>query len=361
MYVTHFKPINNYVTPQDYTLNFFCNTQNTQLTTNYKKVTFKTEPERMQTIFNRNKQHYETILDTINTILQPYKNINLNTLYTTFQIPKASGGYRTIHAPKDNFKFALKEITRLLKQLNILEHEAAYAYVEQRSPHTALLQHKFNNSTHFLKVDFKDFFGSCKTEFVKNQLKKLFPITLLINEQKYDTIINDLINVASLDGALPQGSPLSPYLTNLVMVEFDYLLTNNLPKNFKYTRYADDLQISCDTSFDPNWVIKKIERTVKDTPLKIKPEKTHYGSNAGRNWNLGLMYNKDKNITIGYRQKQIFKSMLFNLIHNQVHQTKAQIRGIISYYIAIEPDYINYIIAKYNHKYNTNIYELLKN
>ena len=73
------------------------------------------------------------------------------------------------------------------------------------------------------------------------------------------------------------------------------------------------------------------------------------------------MYNKDKNITIGYRQKQIFKSMLFNLIHNQVHQTKAQIRGIISYYIAIEPDYINYIIAKYNRKYNTNIYELLKN
>ena len=68
------------------------------------------------TIFNRNKQHYKNILDTINTILQPYKNINLNTLYTTFQIPKASGGYRTIHAPKDDFKFALKEITRLLEE-----------------------------------------------------------------------------------------------------------------------------------------------------------------------------------------------------------------------------------------------------
>lgn len=358
MYVTYYKNIKrNTNTPKS--LEDFLNLSTNPIEQK-KKITFATTPEKMP--LNQDfLMRYKTILYTIALHMRPYANADLKTLYTTFKIPKASGGYRTINAPIEHFKNTLKTITHYLKQLNILEHDAAYAYVTERNPLNAMQQHQNNQSKYFLKIDFKDFFGTCKKDFVYQQLTQLFPITHLINSEECATIVNNLTEIACLNGALPQGSPLSPYLTNLIMVPIDYAIVNSLPNTFIYTRYADDMLISCKEPFDPEWVLKRINHIISNTPLKINKDKTRYGSNAGRNWNLGLMYNKECNITIGYKQKQTFKAILHSLIKGTPEQTPAQIKGLISYYRSIEPDYINYIIHKYETKYNTNIKALLNN
>ena len=67
------------------------------------------------------------------------------------------------------------------------------------------------------------------------------------------------------------------------------LVTGN---HYVYTRYADDILISSKSNF--NW--QELVNTLKGVlqpQFTIKDEKTRYGSTAGRNWNLGLMVNKD--------------------------------------------------------------------
>lgn len=84
----------------------------------------------------------------------------------------------------------------------------------------------------------------------------------------------------------------------------------------KYTRYADDMCISCRVDFP----YKVIENYIIDTlrwmhaPFQLNTQKTHYGSRSGQNWILGVMLNKDNEISIGHREKKYFESMLTSYI-----------------------------------------------
>lgn len=86
------------------------------------------------------------------------------------------------------------------------------------------------------------------------------------------------------------------------MIPIDYTLFNEFAhRRFVYTRYADDIHISCVQSFDMNEVVQMIKEALEifHAPYEIKKEKTHYGSRKGRNKILGLSLNAENNITVG--------------------------------------------------------------
>ena len=99
-----------------------------------------------------------------------------------------------------------------------------------------------------------------------------------------------------------------------------------------------------------------MEDLYAETPFRIKKEKTRYGSIAGQNWNLGLMLNKDNNITVGTQRKSDFKHSVFNLLMDYkkgvawTPEDKLQLRGMYSYLHNIEPDYTTGVIAYYEKK-----------
>ena len=146
------------------------------------------------------------------------------------------------------------------------------------------------------------------------------------------------------------------------MIPLDHRLSNSL-RNFEknryvYTRYADDLLISCQHDFDKYKVQAFISDALKEfnAPFTIKPEKTRYGSSAGRNWNLGVMLNKDNQITVGHKKKKHFKAMLDGYVRAkkagggwELHDVQV-LSGLISYYRMIERDYIDYLIKTYSDK-----------
>ena len=57
-----------------------------------------------------------------------------SSLYSTFYIPKATGGYRRIDAPCDELKHVLSRLANILTDIcGVLYHTSAFAYVPERS------------------------------------------------------------------------------------------------------------------------------------------------------------------------------------------------------------------------------------
>lgn len=276
---------------------------------------------------------------------------NLAEHYKEFRIPKRSGGYRTLHAPDDELKeHQLLILNFLTDDCKILCHNAVHSFVKHRSSKTALDVHRHHHARWFLKLDIKDFFDNCNSQFLLHILQEIHPLNLLpYTELRY------ILRICMYDNGLPQGAPTSPLLSNLYLMAFDYWLTNTL-KGYTYTRYADDILISSPTDFVYTNVVRDVIALLPPG-LLIKQEKLRYGSCNGSNWNLGLMYNKDREITVGYQKKHLIKNRIHNTFTNVPEKDTpeyrvwlvgvCELKGLLSYYKYIEPIYFTNLINKY--------------
>ena len=154
-----------------------------------------------------------------------------------------------------------------------------------------------------------------------------------------------------------------------MMIPFDHKVCNTLAKKgYVYTRYADDIQISHRESFDWQAACEYIDATLKGfgAPFSIKPQKTRYGSSAGKNWNLGVMLNKDNQITIGRKNKEYLKAACNNYIRDKKNGVRWELhdilvlKGKISYYKMVEAEYIINFISWFNQKNHVNLMKLLR-
>ena len=312
---------------------------------------------------NDMEQKIKNFEPRIDSILQD----NMSEHYEAFLIPKASGGMRQIHAPKEPLMSLLRDLKDTLEtQCYMLPHNSAYAYVKHRSTVDALHKHQQNKSRWFLKIDIKDFFPNHNYDHIKKQLTDIFPIACFFRDHE---LMKKFINICLLNNQLPQGTPISPFLTNICMIPLDYEIYHTFKnydqKHFVYTRYADDILISSKYHFDWKKVQDELQTILtNNSPFQIKKEKTRYGSSAGRNWNLGLMLNKDNNITIGYKRKERLRATLFSFFKdfqagNIWSPEQVQVfLGNLAYFKKVEPEYIENLIKKYSKKFNRNFYEL---
>ena len=327
-----------------------------------KRVTTKITDDYAELLWARRCTMYHP--DNIRTDIT---SIKTEEHYRHFQIPKKSNPnkMRQIDAPDEmlsNIQTMLKN--QIENELQVLPHKAAHAYVAKCSTITAMQVHQKNESNWYLQIDLKDFFNSITGEWLKEMLLKVFPFAYIGEDN-----LNNIIHAALLNGTLPQGSHLSPLLTNLAMVPIDYELTEKLHNfgghHYVYTRYADDITISCKEKFDKD-VIKGLIIYIFNkfnVPFRINHEKTRFGSKAGRNYHLGLIVNKDNQLSVGHEKNQKFRAMIFNFCtvgyEWELHDVQKML-GLISYYKAIEPDFVNKVIEKYNTKFSMNIMETAK-
>ena len=319
---------------------------------------------------------FEKMLNVLKAFNQKHQHLinteNKSTLYRSFSIPKSSGGLRRIDAPNDELKFALRELKHIFETVfHGLHHTSAFAYIKGRSTIDAIKRHQANNSRWFLKLDFSNFFGSTTIDFVMHQLAMIFPFSEVIKQEGGKEAFIQALSLAFLNGGLPQGTPFSPAITNLMMIPIDHAIAKAMREHtphIRYTRYADDLLLSSDLSFKWTEVQEKVVDILRraQAPFSIKIEKTRYGSSAGRNWNLGVMLNKDNQITIGNQKKRIFKAMLFAL-HNDYSKGKfwslsdiQEFQGLMSYYLMVERDNIQKIIESYEEKYKVKVSHIVK-
>ena len=304
--------------------------------------------------------------------VEKYKDLiaveDKSTLYRSFKIPKRSGGLRQIDAPNDELKKALYELKFIFeKKFYMSYHTSAFAYVHGRSTIDSVKRHQQNNSRWFLKTDMRHFFPSTTPEFLMKMLCMTFPFCEFI---RYDfgckELLEKALSLCFLNGGLPQGTPTSPMLTNALMIPVDHAINkmcHEYAPHLCYTRYADDILISSQYNFKWSDVQGRLISILETfgAPFTLHPEKTRYGSSAGRNWNLGVMLNAENKITIGHEKKKVFKAMVFQFMTDDAkgnHWGLDDVQhflGLISYYRMVEKDCINEILQAYSQKFNKDV------
>ena len=270
--------------------------------------------------------------------------------YLKFTIPKKSGGTRVLHAPCEELKSFQKDILIQLNKRRVLPHNAVHSFTSHRNTKTALQVHQQKHSRWFLKIDIKDYFTSITYEAMHEELIK--------NLSTRFTGLTDWLPYCFHNGVLPQGAPTSPILSNLYLLEFDHILTQELKKldrDFVYTRYADDILISNRKSFRFADVVSLVSSLLAEYGCQIKTNKTRYGSFNGANWNLGIMYNNQFDLTVGHRAKHLIKNRVHNLFTKQWREQdfrdeKAYLQGLLAYYTFIEPQYFKPLVARWKAK-----------
>ena len=112
---------------------------------------------------------YNNVMPLVYIFMQklPYGNSVEREMYYEFKIPKASGGLRTITAPKEDLKVVQAGIAKhLVKDCKLIFHNSVHSYTKHRNCLTALQAHQKRNAKYFLKLDIKDFFPSCTSAVV---------------------------------------------------------------------------------------------------------------------------------------------------------------------------------------------------
>ena len=156
--------------------------------------------------------------------------------YNTFLIPRRNGRKRRIEEPSRTLKYIQRIIHESLTRV-YGPHSAVHGFVIGRSIVTNAKNHL--GRRYVLNIDLADFFPSITRQRVYGRLRAE-PYLL---ESSIANIIASLATNAF--GKLPQGSPASPVIANMISAEMDAeLATLSRSLNCWYTRYADDITIS---------------------------------------------------------------------------------------------------------------------
>lgn len=224
--------------------------------------------------------------------------------YKSFSIKKKSGGDRIIHAPGKGFKSLLRSLNFVLQCMS-QPHDAATGFVKGKSVVDNASKHVGHH--YVFNIDLKDFFYS----FDRNRVKMGFmyaPFNLNGDREPLAFLLASLCtHPFIIDGetkiVLPQGSPTSPTLTNILCAKLDRRL-NGLAKRFGaiYTRYADDITFSSfHNIYQDEAFTKELKRIIEeDQKLLINPKKTRLQKGGFRQEVTGLVVNDKANVRRRY-------------------------------------------------------------
>lgn len=284
--------------------------------------------------------------------------------YTIFDIDKKSGGKRTIKAPTPKLNKLQSHLSHLLYQcLAEIEKERGYkpisfGFRKDRSIAENARQHKRRRWV--LNLDLEDFFpsfnfGRVRGFFLKDRAFALNP-----------EVATTIAQIACDGTALPQGSPCSPVISELIAQILDMRLVR-LAKKYRvtYTRYADDITFStsqrefpvglaAQDSADPSiWHLSnELISKITGSGFVIHNAKTRMQFRGSRQMVTGLVVNEKVNIRSDYYRRsramcdslfqtgKYFKTMLPSKTLGEepkpeLTQSLNPLEGILSYVYAI--------------------------
>lgn len=194
------------------------------------------------------------------------------------EIPKPNGGVRQLGIPTVIDRMLQQAIAQELdKDFDATFSETSYGFRKARSAHQALdkaIEYLNDGRTYIVEIDLEKFFDRV------NHDKLMYLLSRRIEDKRVLRLIRRYLESGVMEhGVLtrnsegtPQGGPLSPILSNIMLDELDKELES---RGHKFVRYADDISIFTSSQRGAERILVGItdwiERRLK---LKVNREKS---------------------------------------------------------------------------------------
>jgi len=271
-----------------------------------------------------------------------HREVSLVCHYRQFSIPKKTGGTRKIWAPLPRLKAMQRLIlTEIVEKMAV--HGSAHGFVVGKSIYSNASEH--TNSVVVVGVDLQDFFPTFTFPRVKGLFRSYgYPIgiatllALLCTEapRKMLRLGEETYYIAAGPRVLPQGSPASPALTNVMCMRLDRRMSQYaLSNGWRYTRYADDLTFS---QLDEGQkapacrsLLRMLHEVTKSEGLRIHPNKTHIMSKGRRQEVTGLVVNGEQEPRVPKERRRMLRAALRNAQHNVTVEHALSIESLLGH------------------------------
>jgi len=226
------------------------------------------------------------------------------------EIPKPNGGKRKLGIPTVTDRIIQQAIAQVLSPIyerKFSDH--SYGFRPNRSAHQALKKgsdYVAEGRYYVVDMDLRTFFD------VVNHDRLLYRLSLTIGDKTLLGLIRKYLQSGiMIDGLVsqrtegtPQGSPLSPLLSNIVLDELDKELEK---RGHKFVRYADDFNIYVRSQAAGERVMESVSRFIESKlKLIVNKEKSQVCEVNQTNF-LGYTIQKDGNLSIAKKSIDRFK------------------------------------------------------
>jgi len=201
------------------------------------------------------------------------------------EIPKATGGMRQLGIPTVVDRLIQQAVHQVLSPyFEESFSESSYGFRLGRSAHQAVIkarEHASAERRYVVDMDLEKFFDRVNHDVLMSRVARRVSdklVMLLIRRYLQAGMMMDGVISQRTEGT-PQGSPLSPLLSNILLDDLDKELER---RGHKFCRYADDCNIYVRSLRAGKRVLESITRFLaRSLRLRVNEEK----SDVGRVWN----------------------------------------------------------------------------
>ncbi len=242
--------------------------------------------------------------------------------YYRFEIPKKSGGTRHIAAPKTQLKAAQRQVLEQILQKAEVS-DLSHGFLKARSILTSAKTHHTSPDL-LINIDLENFFPTITFERVRGlyqsfgysgYIASLLAMLCTYCERMPLEIKGETKYIKISERVLPQGSPASPMITNIICRNMDKRIDGLCKKlGLTYTRYADDMSFSYmgDTeNLAIGSFLNSINKIIESEGFHMKKEKTHILRKNNRQYITGIVINNEE-IGVPKKWVKILKASIHN-------------------------------------------------